>query len=44
MFKAASRYLKKEQKSIITLKVTKIGTELEIDSKVQVIWKRGPEI
>lgn len=44
MFKAISRGLKTEQKSVITLKVIKVGTEVENDCEVQVIWKRGPEI
>ena len=42
MFKGIARSLgQTEQKSIITLKVTKVGTQVEEDCQVQVVWKRG---
>jgi len=41
LFKAIGRGLKTEQKSIIDLKVTMVGTQVENDCQVQVVWKRG---
>ena len=42
IFKGIQRSLgQTEQKSIITLKVTKVGTMVEEDCQVQVVWRRG---
>ena len=42
MFKGIARsFGQTEQKSVITLKVTKVSTVVEEDCKVQVVWKRG---